>query len=154
MPSFLFPVKDILRTLAFGIREYKLKPLLDARGIHHYYSLLKTVLTSDAVVIHAPLQSTDNFEAHKIKPFSFTVNGAIMTLDLPLPIVLIFKDVSLYLVNLVSDLLKCKTKFMFTETPEVASCILLNMCKLQSVGGNPTRMASPVSYGGFCHWVC
>ena len=49
--SSLFPGKDFLRTLAFGIREYELKYLIDARGIHH---LLESVLTSDAVVIHVP----------------------------------------------------------------------------------------------------
>ena len=48
----LFPVKDLLRTLAIGRRRYGLKPLFDSRGIQHYYPLLESVLTSDAVVIH------------------------------------------------------------------------------------------------------
>ena len=38
--SFLFPVKDFLRTLALRVKEYDLKPLFDTRGIHHYYHLL------------------------------------------------------------------------------------------------------------------
>ena len=48
----LFPVKDLLRTLDIGRRRYGLKPLFDSRGIQHYYPLLESVLTSDAVVIH------------------------------------------------------------------------------------------------------
>ena len=73
-------VKDFLRTLTFGIRECKLKPLFEARSIHHYYPLLESVLMSDALVVHVPLQSAD--KVHKIEPFPFTVNGTIMTLDL------------------------------------------------------------------------
>ena len=92
--SSLFPVKDFLRILPLGFKEYKLKPLFDARGIHQYYPLLESVLTSTAVVIHVPFQSTDNFEVHKIEPFPFTVNGTIMTLDLPPSVALISKDVS------------------------------------------------------------
>ena len=33
---------------------------------------------------------------------------------------------------------------MFIETPEVALCTLLNMCKLQSIGSNLTGMATSV----------
>ena len=76
--SSLFPVKDFLRTLALGVKKYKLKPLLDARCIHHYYPLLESVLTSDAVEIHVPFQSADSFEVYKIESFHFTVNGTIM----------------------------------------------------------------------------
>ena len=79
--SYLFPVKDFLRTLALGVKDYDLKPLFDTRGIHHYYPLLESVLTSDAVVIHVPFQSADKFEVYKIESFLFTVNGTIMTLD-------------------------------------------------------------------------
>ena len=70
------------------------------------------MLTSDAVVIHVPFQSTNNFEVHKIESFPFTVNRIIITLDLPPSIILISKDVSLYSINLVSDLLKCKTEYL------------------------------------------
>ena len=64
--SSVFPVKDFLRTLALGVKEYDLKPLFDARGIHPYYPLLESVMTSDAVVIHVPFHSADKFEVYKI----------------------------------------------------------------------------------------
>ena len=70
--SSLFPVKDFLRTLALGVKEYDLNLLFDARGIHHYYyPLLESVLTSDAVVIHVLFQSADKFEVYKIEFFTF-----------------------------------------------------------------------------------
>ena len=68
--SSLFPVRDFLRVLEIAETTYKLQPLFNFQGIHHYYPLLESVLTSDAVVVHVPFQSTDNFEVHQIEPFS------------------------------------------------------------------------------------
>ena len=54
MISFLFPVKDLLHTLNIGKKDFDLSPLFHSRSIQHYYPLLESVLTSDAVVIHVP----------------------------------------------------------------------------------------------------
>ena len=109
--SSLFPVKDLLHTLYIGKQNFNLPPLFDSRSIHHYYPLLESVLTSDAVVIHVPFQSRDTFEVHQIEPFPFDLNGTIMMLDLPPSVVLIAKDFSLYAVSHMSALQKCRTEY-------------------------------------------
>jgi len=108
----LFPASDFLYALEIGERDYKLRPLFDSQGIHHYYPLLESVLTSEAIVIHVPFQSPDVFEVHQIEPFPFSVNGTIMTLDLPPSVVLVSKDFSLYATGHLSDLQKCKSEYL------------------------------------------
>jgi len=110
--SALFPVKDFLYALDIGKKEYELTPLFDLQGIHHYYPLLESILTTDAIIIHVPFQSQDVFEVHQIEPFPFSVNGTIMTLDLPPSIVLISKDFALYAVGQLTDLQRCKTEYL------------------------------------------
>lgn len=109
--SSLFPVKDLLHTLTIGKHDFNLEPLFAPRSIQHYYPLLESVLTSDAVVIHVPFQSQDTFEVHQIEPFPFAVNGTVMVLNLPPTVVLIAKDFSLYAVTRLSDLQKCRTEY-------------------------------------------
>ena len=105
--SPFFPVKDFLRTLAFEIKEtFVRRP--------RYSSLLPLteVFADVRYCSNSCFFSINNFEIHKIESFPFTVNGTIMTFHLPPSKVLIFKDVSLYSVNLVSDLLKCQTEYL------------------------------------------
>ncbi len=58
--SSLFPVKDFQRVLMKGEKEHQLAPLIAAHAIHHYYPLLESFLTSDAIVIHVPFKSKDD----------------------------------------------------------------------------------------------
>ena len=110
--SSLFPVRDFLHVLEIAETTYKLQPLFDFRGLHHYYPLLESVLTTDAMVIHVPFQSPDNFEIHQIEPFPFAVNDTVMVLDLPSSVVLISTDYSLYAIGHLMDLQRCKSEYL------------------------------------------
>ena len=110
--SSMMPVKDLQYALKFAESEYGLKPLFEFQGIAHYYPLLEAMLTSEEIVIHVPFQSLNVFEAHVIEPFPFSLNGTLMTLDIPHTVVLIARDFSLYSVGTLSDLRKCKTEFL------------------------------------------
>ncbi len=79
----LFPVKDLLKTLAIGEGEYNLTPLFDEKSVQYYYPLLESFLTSDVIVIHVPFRSPDEFEAHRLELFPFSANGSTLELDLP-----------------------------------------------------------------------
>ncbi len=92
----LFPVIDFLHALNTGKMEYELKPLFDLERIHHYYPLLESLLTSEAIVIHVPFEYQEVFEVHQLEPFPFTVNGTIMSLNLPFSIVLISENFTVY----------------------------------------------------------
>ena len=146
----LFPVKDLLRTLDIGRRQYGLKPLFDSRGIQHYYPLLESVLTSDAVVIHVPFESQDTFEVYQIEPFPFAVNGTIMTIDLAPSIVLISKDFSLYAVGHLSDLQHCKTQYLHLYHCEASSFAFLSLqggvCEAVLTQGDASRALSLCPY--------
>ncbi len=108
----LFPVKDFMHALELGKKEYGLTPLFDIKGLHHYYPLLTSFITTNDIVIHVPFQSNDVFEAHEIEPFPFAVNGSLMTLDLPPSIVLISADFAMYATGSVTDLQKCRTEYL------------------------------------------
>ena len=108
----LFPVQDFTHALEVGKMEYGLTPLFDIRGIQHYYPLLESFITTDAIVIHVPFQSKDVLEVHQVEPFPFSVNNTLMTLDLPPSIVLISADFSLYAAGSVNDLQHCKTTYL------------------------------------------
>lgn len=110
--SSLFPVKDFLHALAVGKTDYNLKPLFDVYGIHHYYPLLESVLTSESIVIHVPFRSEHIFEVHRVEPFPFQVNGTVMTLDQPSSVVLINKDLTMYATGKLSDLDRCQTEYL------------------------------------------
>lgn len=107
----LFPVHDFLHVLRLEKMEYDLNPLFDINGLHHYYPLLESFVTSDALVIHVPFQSKDTFEVYQIEPFPFEVNHTLMTLDLPPSMVLISKDFTVYAEGSVADLNKCKQEY-------------------------------------------
>ncbi len=66
-------------------------------------------MTSDAIVIHVPFKSKDDFDVYHI-PFPFSVNGSVMIMDLPASVVLIRKDFSLFATSQFSDLGACKTE--------------------------------------------
>ncbi len=93
--SSLFPVEDLQRVLMKGEEEHQLTPLFAAHVIHHYYPLLESFLTSDAIVILVPFKSKEDFYVFRIQPFPFSVNGSVMIMDLPGSVVLIRKDFSL-----------------------------------------------------------
>ena len=108
----LLPVQDFRQALELGERVYGLLPLFDIRGIHHYYPLLESFVTNDAIVIHVPFQSRDEFEVHQLEPFPFEVNGTLMSLNLPPSIVLISLDYSLYATGTVGDLQHCQSEYL------------------------------------------
>ena len=108
----LFPVKDFLHALALGEQEYGLKPLFNIKGIHHYYPLLDSFITTEDIVIHVPFQSEDVFEVYQIEPFPFSLNNSIMTLNLPPSVVLISGDFTLFAAGSFSDLQRCKTEYL------------------------------------------
>ncbi len=55
--SSLFPVRDLQRALEIGVEDHQLTPLFDLHAINHYYPLLESFMTSEAIVIHVPFQS-------------------------------------------------------------------------------------------------
>ncbi len=71
---YLFPVKHFMHQLQLGEKEYGLTPLFDIMGIHHYYPLITSVITTNDNVIHVAFQSNDVFEIHEIEPFPFSFN--------------------------------------------------------------------------------
>ncbi len=50
----LFPVRDFMHALELRKKECGLTPLFDIRGIHHYYPLLTSFITTNDIVIHVP----------------------------------------------------------------------------------------------------
>ncbi len=60
----LFPVKDFMHTLELGEKVYGLTSLF--RGIHHYFHLLTSFITTNDIVIHVSFQSNDVFKVHEI----------------------------------------------------------------------------------------
>ncbi len=109
--SSLFPVKDLQRVLMKGEKEHQLTPLFAMHAIHHYYPLLESFLTSNAMVIHIPFKSKDDFDALHIQPFPLSVNGWVMIMDLPASVVLIRKDFSLFATWQFSGLGACITEY-------------------------------------------
>ncbi len=90
--SSLFPVKELHRVLMKGEKEHQLTPLFAAHAIHHYYPLLETCLTSDAIVsivIQVPFKSKDDFDVFHTQPFPFSVNASVMVMNLLVSVVLI-----------------------------------------------------------------
>ncbi len=73
--SNLFPFQDLRHVLHVGKRDHKLTPLFDLPLMHHYYPLLTSIVTSDAIVIHVPFKSEPVFEVYTLEPFPFLVNG-------------------------------------------------------------------------------
>ncbi len=61
----LFRVKDFMHALELGEKEYGLTPFFDIRGIHHYYPLLISFITTNDIAIHVAFQSNDVFEVHE-----------------------------------------------------------------------------------------
>ena len=78
----LMPVEDLLHALRLGDRQYKLKPIYSETDIAHYYPLLSSIVTDDAIVIIVPFQSDHKFEAHSVVPFPTLINNTVITLSL------------------------------------------------------------------------
>ncbi len=55
--SNLFLFQDLRKVLHVGEQKHKLTPLFDLPLLHHYYPLLTSLVTSDAIVIHVPFKS-------------------------------------------------------------------------------------------------
>ena len=106
----LFPVKDFLHALALGEKEYGLKAVYNVQGIHHYYPLLDSLITTEDIVIHVPFQSNELFEVYEVEPFPFSINNSIMTLNLPPSVVLVSSDFTLFATGSLSDLQRCRTE--------------------------------------------
>ena len=107
----LFPEKDFKRILEIGSTVYSLSPLFDESMIHHYYPLVESVLTSEAIVIHVPFKSQDIFELYRLEPFPFAVNNVVMILDAESSLVLVKDDFSVYATNKFSTLSECRSEY-------------------------------------------
>ncbi len=68
-------------------------------------------MTPDALVIHVPFKSQDEFEVYRLEPFPFLLNKSIMELDLPASVVMVRSDFSLYATGTFLDLQNCKTGY-------------------------------------------
>ena len=108
----LFPVNDFMHALELGEKEYGLTPMFDLKGIHHYYPLLESFITTDDIVIHVPFQSKDILDVYKLEPFPFSANDTLMLLDFKPSIVLISTDFTLYSTVSATDLERCKTTYL------------------------------------------
>lgn len=108
----LFPVEDLLHTLEIGQSTYKLTPLYSQDMIQHYYPLLESTLTTDAIIINIPFKSLDHFDAYEVTTFPFSVNNSVMILDMNPSLVLIAKDFALYAVGDLAALMHCKSSYL------------------------------------------
>ena len=107
----LFPEKDFKRVLEIGRTVYKLTPVFDEVMIHHYYPLVESVLTSEAIVIHVPFKSEDVFQLYRLEPFPFAINNSVMILDAESSLVLVKDDFSVYATNQFSTLSECRSEY-------------------------------------------
>ncbi len=78
--------------------------------MHHYYPLLESLLTLDAIVIHVPFKSKDDFDVFHLQSFPFSVSGSVMIMYLPASVVFIRKYFSLFVTIQFSDPGACKTE--------------------------------------------
>ncbi|XP_045105173.1 uncharacterized protein LOC123500547 [Portunus trituberculatus] len=108
----LFPVADLIKTLDIGQTIFKLQPLFNRDIVEHYYPILETVLTLEAVVIYVPFKSMDTFHAYEIIPFPFSINTSVLILDLPPTLVLIAKDFSVYTTTSRDSLSSCMSSYL------------------------------------------
>ena len=107
----LFPEKDFKRALEIGRTVFGLTPLFDEPMIHHYYPLVESVLTTDAIVVHVPFKSQDIFQLYRLEPFPFAVNNSVMILDSESSLVLIKDDFSVYATDEFSTLSGCRSEY-------------------------------------------
>ncbi len=110
--SSLFPVKDLTKVLESVKEEHQITALFGLNSIHHYYPLLESFMTSDAMVIHVPFRSWKEFEVFRIEPFPFSVNSSVMMLNLPSSVVLVNRDYILHATGLISELDTCRTEHL------------------------------------------
>ncbi len=68
-------------------------------------------MTSDAIVIHVPFKSKDDFDVFHIQPFRFSVTGSVMVMELIASVLLIRKDFPLFATSQFSDLGACKADY-------------------------------------------
>ncbi len=148
--SALFPFQDLHHVLQVGTQDHHLTPLFDLPLLHHYYPLLTSFVTTDAIVIHVPFKSEPVFEVYRLEPFPLLVNGSTMTLDLPPSVVLLSLDVSLYAVGNPSDLQACKTErqSLFFCAASLFAFLPLseNVCEVELVQPNASMALSLCPY--------
>ncbi len=96
--SSLFPFQDLRKVLHVGEYDHKLIPLFDLPLLHHYYPLLTSIITLDAIVIHVPFQSGHVYEFYRLEHFPFLVNGLTLSVDLPAFVVLLSMETFQYAV--------------------------------------------------------
>ncbi len=123
--STLFPTKDFLHVLALGASEHKFTPFFDHQAVHHSYPLLESFLTPDSVVIHVPFKSGDVFEVYQVKPFPFSVNGSLKTLDSSSSVVLIHQELSLYVTTCPSNFQSCRLEHLYVYFCSVSLFLFL-----------------------------
>ncbi len=124
--SNLFPFQDLHKVLHVGAQEHKLTPLFDLPLLHHYYPLITSIITSDAIVIHVNFKSEPQFEVYRLEPFPFLVNGATMTLDLPACVSHCMLSVVIQTYRLLKQNV---SRYSFVRL----SCLLFCLCLMASV---------------------
>ena len=108
--SSLLPVKDLLHVLTTAENNYTLIPIFSKHNILHYYPLLSSMLTSDAVVVHVPFQSSSIYNLYQIEPFPFKSNATLFTLNIPSSLVLTDDNFASYSVGGPQNLLHCQSE--------------------------------------------
>ena len=107
----LMPIADLLEVLDIGLSQYDLKPIFSGDSIQHYYPLLESILTLDAIIIFIPFNSKEIFQAYEVIPFPFKLNSSVLTVDLPSSLVLVAEDFSVYATAQREDLAQCHTSY-------------------------------------------
>lgn len=105
----LFPFRDLKSIIRLAQKKYSLTPLFSRRELQFYYPVLDAFATESETVVLIPFKSLHSLEAYTLRPFPFTTNGSVLTLDLPESVVLTSTDLSQYAVVPPSDLDKCHT---------------------------------------------
>lgn len=68
----LFPVEALLHSLVdIAQTNFRSQPLYAEDKIRYYYPLLKSIFTTDAIVICIQFESLDIFQAYQIEAFPF-----------------------------------------------------------------------------------
>ncbi len=105
----LFPLPDLIKIIRIGQRNYSFQSLYPSDMSQYYFPLLEAILTTDIIVVHVPFRSTEVFNEFEIVPFPFSVEDAVLTLDMSSSLVLIVKDYTFYSTSSYSDLIHCKS---------------------------------------------
>ncbi len=107
----LFPLHDLMETINIAHRNFSFIALYPPDMSQYYFPLLEASLTTEAILVHVPFQSREEFEAFETVTFPISVEDSVLTLDMPYSLALVAKGYTFYSTSSFSDLKFCKSSF-------------------------------------------